>query len=392
MDPEVWLRPRKDHYEYIGTHVDDLEVASKDPKGIFKELTNKYKFKLKGVGPLDYHLGSDFKRDKDGALCQGCTKYLDKIFENYARMFGTQPKTYTSPLERGDHPELDTSKELDSDGIKKYQSLIGSLQWAISLGRFDIQTAVMTMSGFRCAPREGHLKRVQRIFGHLSKMRHSAIRYRVERPDWSGFKGSSINWDLSIYGKVKERVPNDTPNALGKVADTSTYVDANLLHDYLTGRSVTGIMHFVNKTPIDSFSKKQGAVETSTYGSEFVAARTAAEQIIDLRLTLRYMGIPIGRSVMFGDNQSVVTSSTVPHSRLSKRWVALSYHRARECIAANIFVFQDIPGKENPADILSKHWGYQQIWPVLQPLLFWKGNTGKLVKKEGKKEGKPHIK
>ena len=54
----------------------------------------------------------------------------------------------SSPLEKGDHPELDTSELLDPTGVQQYQSLIGSLQWAISLGRFDIATAVMTMSGF----------------------------------------------------------------------------------------------------------------------------------------------------------------------------------------------------------------------------------------------------
>ena len=39
---------------------------------------------------------------------------------------------------------------------------------------------------------------------------------------------------------------------------------------------------------------------------------------------------------MFGDNQSVITSSTIPHSRLSKRHNALSYHRVREAIVAKI--------------------------------------------------------
>jgi hypothetical protein len=63
----------------------------------------------------------------------------------------------TSPLEKNDHPELDTSPLLDDEGISKYQSLIGVLQWAITLGRFDVGTAVMTMSGFRVAPRQGHL-------------------------------------------------------------------------------------------------------------------------------------------------------------------------------------------------------------------------------------------
>ena len=52
----------------------------------------------------------------------------------------------------------------------------------------------------------------------------------------------------------------------------SHFVDANLYHDIVTGRSVTGILHLVNKTPIEWYSKKQGTVETTTFGSEFVAA------------------------------------------------------------------------------------------------------------------------
>ena len=70
-------------------------------------------------------------------------------------------------------------------------------------------------------------------------------------------------------------------------------MDANLNHCLATGRSVTGSLHFVNHTPIDSYSKRQATVETATYGSEFVASKTATEQIIDLRHTLRYLGVPI---------------------------------------------------------------------------------------------------
>jgi hypothetical protein len=40
----------------------------------------------------------------------------------------------------------------------------------------------------------------------------------------------------------------------------------------ITGRAVTGVMHFVNNTPVDTFSKRQSTVETATYGAEFVAA------------------------------------------------------------------------------------------------------------------------
>jgi hypothetical protein len=55
----------------------------------------------------------------------------------------------------------------------------------------------------------------------------------------------------------------------------------------ITGRSVTGILHLINQTPFEFFSKRQATVKTATYGSEFVAARIAVEQIIDVRTTMR---------------------------------------------------------------------------------------------------------
>ena len=59
--------------------------------------------------------------------------------------------------------------------------------------------------------------------------------------------------------------------------------------------------------------------------------------------------------MMFGDNETVVNTASVPQSRLLKRHNALSYHRTREAIAAGILRFHHVRGKLNPADILSKH-------------------------------------
>jgi len=144
----------------------------------------------------------------------------------------------------------------------------------------------------------------------------------------------------------------------------------------------------LNQFPIDWFSKKQNTVETATYGSEFVAARTATDQIVDLRNSLRYLGVPIrDKSHMFGDNESVVNSSMQPHARLHKRHTALSFHRVREAIAARYAAFHHLPGDLNPADILTKHWGYQQVWSTLQPLLFWRGDTMDLFQEKPVSDG-----
>jgi hypothetical protein len=174
-------------------------------------------------------------------------------------------------------------------------------------------------------------------------------------------------------------LPSDAPRPLGKYVTLTHYYDANLYHDIVTGRSVTGILHLFNKTPIDWYSKKQATVETATYGSEFIAARTCVDQVIDLWTTLRYLGVPIrDKSYVFGDNKTVVDSSTVPHAKLHKRHNALSFHRVREAVAAKFIVMYHLEGIFNPADILSKHWSYPQVWHNLKPLLFFQGDTAQL--------------
>ena len=81
---------------------------------------------------------------------------------------------------------------------------------------------------------------------------------------------------------------------------------------------------------------------------------------------------------MFGDNQSVVTSSTISTSILSKRHNALAYHKVREAIAAKILKYYHIEGTKNPADVLTKNLQRQEAWPHLQPLLFWRGDTAEI--------------
>ena len=274
---------------------------------------------------------------------------------------------------KGDHPELDTSDLLDFEDTKIYQSLIGGLQWVIQIGRFDITTHVATLSRFRAAPREGHMERVKRVYGYISKMRNSVIRVLTEEPDFSMYPEKMYDWCYTAYGGAKEEEPDDAPRPLGKRVVHSCHVDANLYHDLVSGKAMTGILHYLNGTLYDWYSKLQSTVETATFGSEYVAARTCSEQVLDIRLTLRYLGVPVETpSFMFGDNESVVNTASIPHSKLSKRHVALSYHKARWCIAAKVTRFYHIPGKTNPADIVSKHWDMPAVWDSLQPLLFYR--------------------
>jgi hypothetical protein len=155
----------------------------------------------------------------------------------------------------------------------------------------------------------------------------------------------------------------------------------------VTGRSVTTILHFLNQTPIDWHSKKQATVETATFGSEFIAARTTIDQIVDLRTTLRYLGVPIReKSYVFGDNKTVIDNSSTPHAKLHKRHNALSFHRVREAVASKYVSIFHLPGEFNPADILSKHWAYASAWRTINALLFSRGDTWDLLDDDREEE------
>ncbi len=183
--------------------------------------------------------------------------------------------------------------------------------------------------------------------------------YEVIKYDWG-----------EVYANFVEELPPDMPEPKGKPVCTTNFVDANLMHGLTNGKSVSVIIHMINLTPTDWYCKKQNRVESATYGSEFMAARIAVEQIIDMRYTLRMMGVPLdGPSWLLGDNESVIVSSTIPTSTLKKRHNSISYHLCQEVITLSIVNFIHISEDENPADVLTKHFGSWKHIPLMKPIL-----------------------
>jgi hypothetical protein len=95
-----------DIYEYIAVYVDDLLIAAKDPLANTNCFEESYMFKLKGTGPIKYHLGCYYFKDDTGTLCFGPRKYIEKMMDQYKQLFGMKPKEYTSSLEKSDHPVM----------------------------------------------------------------------------------------------------------------------------------------------------------------------------------------------------------------------------------------------------------------------------------------------
>ena len=114
-------------------------------------------------------------------------------------------------------------------------------------------------------------------------------------------------------------------------------------------------MIFINSVPIIWYSKRQATVETSTFGSEFIALKAAVEMIQGLRLKLRSFGLLIdGPTDIFCDNEAVTKAARQPQSTLSKKHNAVAYHKVRECVAMNMCRVAWEDTNTNLSDILTK--------------------------------------
>ena len=375
-DPDLYIREMNDHYELIATYVDDLLIWSKDPMSLIEAFKKVYV--LKGVGTPEYYLGGNVDSPVDGywdklgvTTALSAKTYIKNAVARFEKLLERELTKESLPMSPGDHPELDDSPLCTPEQATKFRSLVGSANWIITLGRFDIAFAVQSLARFGMAPRLGHLNRMIKVFGYLKTRPNGRIICDNSFPDYSKYvTNDKANW-TDFYPDVEEDIPDDMSKAYGDPVRITCYVDADFAHCKLTRRSVTGIVLFVNNTPVRCLSKRQKTVETSTYGSELVADRIATDMIIEMRYVLRMLGVKVEKeSLLLGDNMSVVLNTTLPSSQLKKKHNACAYHRVREAIAAGIIRFAHIDSKENIADILTKNVDKTTFYHLSKKCLF----------------------
>jgi hypothetical protein len=160
---------------------------------------------------------------------------------------------------------------------------------------------------------------------------------------------------IDFYGDVKEPIPADLPTPRGYAVQTTEFVDSDHAGDLISRRSRTGVLIYVNSAPVIWYTKKQGSIETSSFGSEFTAMKTGMELVIGLRYKLRMMGVPLdGPTRVLADNMSVVHNTSRPESQLKKKSNSIAYHFCREVVASKAAFVTYEPTATNLADMLTK--------------------------------------
>ena len=374
-DPDVYMKPDiKEngdlYYRYLLVHVDDVLSIGENAESPIQMLGKVFKLKEGSVGPPDRYLGANIEKlqTEDGRdiWSFNCKDYLKGAIERVkllamedGKELHKRNKGYR-PIPKEYHPEIDVSPELDDPHL--YQQLIGILRWACELGRIDILTEVSVMSQYMCNPRKGHLDALFQIFNYLDQKKKYikgkiGFDSRQLQPYTCPIKGASTqkgDW-IDFYPDAEERLPRHMPEARGKPVMIRAYVDANHAGNLANRRSHSGILIYVNNAPILWFSKRQNTVESSSFGSEYIALRIVTDMIENLWFKLRCFGVSLdGPAEVLCDNQSVVTNSSVPSSTLSKRHNAICFHRVREAQSCGMISVLWIEGERNLADLFSK--------------------------------------
>ena len=133
-------------------------------------------------------------------------------------------------------------------------------------------------------------------------------------------------------------------------------VDTDHASDTMTRRSRTGFLVYLNCAPIYWWSKKQNSVESSSFGSEFIAMNQCCEYVRGLRYKLRMMGISCEDPMfIYGNNQSVLANTTIPDSTLKKKSQSIAYHFVQEGAAQDEWRMTYINTHENEADLLKNN-------------------------------------
>jgi hypothetical protein len=111
----------------------------------------------------------------------------------------------------------------------------------------------------------------------------------------------------------------------------------------------------MDKTPVKWISKRQKTIESSTNGSEMVAARMAIDLAVEFCYALQMLGVEVdGPAMMFGGNKLVIINTMMSSSQLKMKHSSIAYHQVQEAIAAKIINSLHIYSEDSFTDALTK--------------------------------------
>lgn len=319
-EPCVYIRRKEDTITIIAIYVDDIKIATNNTEALESAKNMlKTRFKMTDLGPVHHILGLRVLRKED-SISIDQAHYIETVLEKY-RMKDCHP--LSTPLDTNIKlgPLEEGQKKFDDKSL--YRAAVGSLMFAAVTTRPDIATAVNMVARFVEDPAECHWTAVKRIMRYLRGTTNYGLIYRNEGEDLIAY------CDADWAGDVSER------------------------------RSTTGYVIKFAGAAISWKSSKQACTALSTVEAEYIAAATAAKEVIWLRRlfnemqshTINKLDRPTTMKI---DNNGALNLAKNHQISQRTKHIDIKYHFIRQCVSNEEILLEYCPTEKMTADILTK--------------------------------------
>jgi hypothetical protein len=348
-DPCVYIN--KETVIVIAMWVDDLIIFGKDMASIntLKEQLNE-EYEMKDLGELKYFLGIQVHRDKERKIIHlSQPGYTRTILERYG-MENSKPAN--TPLSGGARLTKATTTDTLAEQ-KEYQSMVGSLMYAMLATRADLAQSIQQISQFSQMPTTTHEKAVKHALRYLNGTIDQGITY-------NGNLGMRLEfWSDANWGGEEGR------------------------------ESVSGFVGTLAGGAVTYSSKKQPTVALSSTESEYMALLHALKEQIWVLRFLREIGYDISdQNVIYCDNQSAIALARNPEHHARTKHIDIQYHFVRNCVEDGTTRLEYCPTEDMVADGLTKALGPERhrklaklmgmgVWQKSEDYAFTKVGEGK---------------
>ena len=212
-------------------------------------------FTIKEKSAPEYFLGRNFEHVKEpktynDILKWGSKTYVKRMMDNFKNTFRFETFNKHASVPPEHNPKLTTTEIWNNDNKDLHWEYIGLVQWDVALGCIDIICATVVLYWYWPAPSKGKLSNIHNLYGYLNKYTSTSTKLNTEIIDYGNFNKIEGNWG-NLYSVEPEDIPPSCTHHTGNPVLISIFFDPNLMDDLATGISKTGIIHILNKTPIE---------------------------------------------------------------------------------------------------------------------------------------------
>ncbi|GBN19276.1 Copia protein [Araneus ventricosus] len=314
-DPCLFKFANNGNPMYIIVYIDDLLIAGKDEdiRKIIKELEEEYE--LKNLGEVNYYLGINIERTKEGNFALNQKNKIEEIVEKFNLK---EAKPTNIPM------DPNYLKQEGEDDIlpnnTQYRKAVGALLYIATVSRPDIAVAVNILSRRNEKPRERDWNAVKRI-----------IRY------------------LKTTAELKLIINMDKEPIL------TAFCDADWANDKSDRKSTSGSVFKLGNCTIQWMSKRQNCVALSSTEAEYVSAANTAQVIVWLINLTKDLDLPQPLPVtIYEDNQSCIKLSQSDKHQSRTKHIDVKFHHIRHLRETGMIELEYCQSKEMTADILTK--------------------------------------